>query len=84
MTDIIESKHDRVVGKLGRPEMIRLGLAMLGGILVLNAYLSGIFFAESIDGAARSLSAFVGAAILSLPIFVDACRDLVRGGDHAR
>ena len=82
MTDIIESKHDRVVGKLGRPEMIRLGLAMLGGILVLNAYLSGIFFAESIDGAARSLSAFVGAAILSLPIFVDACRDLVRGKVH--
>lgn len=78
----MESKHDRVVGKVGRPEMIRLGIAMLGGILVLNAYLSGLFFSESIDSGARSVSAFLGAGILSLPIFFEALRDLIKGKVH--
>lgn len=60
-------------------ETLRLVLAMLGGVLVLNAYLSEIFFADAIDPFAIRLSALVGALILAVPIFIAAVRDLVRG-----
>lgn len=68
--------------KLGKPEMYRLAIALFGGILVLNSYLSRVFFADSIDEIARDASAFLGALILSLPIFFEAVHDLVRGKVH--
>lgn len=68
--------------RVGHAEMIRLGIALLGGILVLNSYLSKLFFSSSVDVIARDLSAFIGALMLSLPIFWEAARDLVRGKVH--
>jgi Cd2+/Zn2+-exporting ATPase len=72
----IERKPD---GKVTRSDMIRLGIALLGGILVLNSYLAKLFFAEAIDEVARDLSAFVGAFMLGLPIFWEAVKNLVKG-----
>ncbi len=66
-------------GKVTRSDMIRLGVALLGGILVLNSYLAKLFFAEAIDEVARDLSAFVGAVMLGLPIFWEAIKNLVKG-----
>ncbi len=68
--------------KAMRPEMIRLGIALLGGILVLNSYLSKVLFSGAIDPTAMELSAFIGALMLSLPIFWEAVRDLIRGKVH--
>jgi len=60
-------------------EMRRLGIALLGGILVFNSYLSSLLFADSIDPIARELSAFIGALILTTPICWDAARNLLKG-----
>ena len=60
-------------------ESFRLGLAMFGGILVLNSYIGRTFFATAIDPFAIELSAIAGALILSFPIFSSAVRDLVAG-----
>jgi len=60
-------------------ETIRLGVAIFGGILVLNSYLASLFFSKSIDPFAIALSAIVGALILAIPIWVSAVRDLVQG-----
>ena len=68
--------------KVGMPEMYRLGIALFGGILVLNCYLSRVFFSDAIDETARDFSALAGALILSLPIFFEAIRDLVKGKVH--
>ena len=68
--------------KAMRPEIIRLGIALLGGILVLNSYLTKVFFKESVDPAASNLSAFLGALVLSLPIFWEAIHDLIKGKIH--
>ena len=43
--------------KVGKPEMLRLGIALFGGILVLNCYLSRVFFPNAIDETARDFSA---------------------------
>ena len=68
--------------KVGKPEMLRLGIALFGGILVLNCYLSRVFFPNAIDETARDFSALAGALILSLPIFFEAIRDLIKGKVH--
>ena len=68
--------------KVGKPEMLRLGIALFGGILVLNCYLSRVFFPNAIDETARDFSALIGALILSLPIFFEAIRDLIKGKVH--
>ena len=68
--------------KVGKPEMFRLGIALFGGILVLNCYLSRVFFSNAIDETARDFSALIGALILSLPIFFEAIRDLIQGKVH--
>lgn len=68
--------------KGGRAEKIRLSIALLGGILVLNSYLSKLLFSSAVDAIARDLSAFIGALMLSLPIFWEAARDLIRGKVH--
>ena len=68
--------------KVGKPEMLRLGIALFGGILVLNCYLSRVFFSEAIDETARDFSALAGALILSIPIFYEALRDLCKGKVH--
>ena len=68
--------------KVGKPEMFRLGIALFGGILVLNCYLSRVFFSNAIDETARDFSALIGALILSLPIFFEAIRDLIKGKVH--
>ena len=65
-----------------RPEMMRLGVALLGGILVLNSYLAHVLFKDSVDPVARDMSAFLGAIMLSLPIFFEAVRDLMKGKVH--
>lgn len=68
--------------KVGNAEMTRLGIALLGGILVLNSYLSKLLFTTAVDVNARDLSAFIGALMLSMPIFWEAARDLIRGKVH--
>jgi hypothetical protein len=65
-----------------RPEFIRLGIALLGGILVLNSYLAKVLFGAHVDPVARDLSAFIGALMLSLPIFWEAACDLIQGKVH--
>ena len=60
-----------------RPEIIRLGIALLGGILVLNSYMSKVLFKGAVDPAASNLSAFLCALVLSLPIFWEAIHDLI-------
>ena len=68
--------------KATRSDMTRLGIALLGGILVLNSYLSKLFFADAVDEIARDLSAFVGAFMLCVPIFWEAVKYLFKG--HVR
>ncbi|MBR4673285.1 MAG: cation-translocating P-type ATPase [Victivallales bacterium] len=65
-----------------RPEIIRLGIALLGGILVLNAYLAKVLFPNAVDPVAREFSSFIGALMLSLPIFWEAVCDLLKGKVH--
>ena len=65
-----------------RPEIIRLGIALLGGILVLNAYLAKVLFPNAVDPVAREFSSFIGALMLSLPIFWEAVCDLLKGKIH--
>ncbi|MBO4513189.1 MAG: cation-translocating P-type ATPase [Victivallales bacterium] len=65
-----------------KPEIIRLAVALLGGILVLNSYLARVLFGKTIDPVASEFSAFIGALILSLPIFWEAICDLIKGKIH--
>ena len=60
-------------------ETFRLGLAIFGGILVLNSYVAKMFLSAYVDPLAAEASAIVGALLLSMPIFISAVRDLVRG-----
>ncbi|MFO7820894.1 MAG: cation-translocating P-type ATPase [Lentisphaeria bacterium] len=60
-------------------EHISLTVAVIGGILVLNSYLAVKFFPGWIDPFAINLSALIGALILSIPIFISAVKDLLRG-----
>ena len=76
------ASHGNGESKVGKPEMLRLGIALFGGILVLNCYLSRVFFSEAIDETARDFSALAGALILSIPIFYEALRDLCKGKVH--
>ncbi len=69
------SVHDP---KALRPEMMRLGVALVGGILVLNSYLARVFFSRWIDAQAMEISAFLGALMLSIPIFWEAACDLFK------
>ncbi len=69
----------RQITQVTRSDMGRLGLALFGGILVLNSYLASLFFTGSIDAFAMKWSALLGALILSVPIFWEAARDLFRG-----
>ncbi len=62
-----------------RSETRMLKVALFGGILVLNSYLSKYLFSAKIDPIARDLSAFLGAAILSIPIFWETLTDLYKG-----
>jgi len=71
--------ESKAPNKATRTEMTRLGIALFGGILVLNSYLSTMLFSNVIDDVARDISAFLGALILSCPIFWGACRDLYKG-----
>lgn len=63
----------------GRREAMRLALALLGGILVLNSWLATKYFPNAIDAEAAQLSAAIGAVLLAAPIFVAAVRDLMAG-----
>jgi Zn2+/Cd2+-exporting ATPase len=60
-------------------EATHIGLALGGGILVLNSYLANRFFATAIDPFAVTLSGLLGALLLSLPIFWSAGKDLIQG-----
>jgi Zn2+/Cd2+-exporting ATPase len=63
----------------GKLDALRIGLAALGGILVLNSFLARKFFSGTIHAEAAQLSAAVGAIILGTPILISAIRDLLRG-----
>lgn len=65
--------------KASRTDLTRLGIALFGGILVLNSYLSKFFFNDAIGDVARDLSAFIGALMLGIPIFWEAARNLCHG-----
>ncbi|NLF93278.1 MAG: cation-translocating P-type ATPase [Oligosphaeraceae bacterium] len=65
--------------KASRSDMTRLGIALFGGILVLNSYLAKVFFSDLTDAIARDASAFLGAVILAVPIFWEAIHNLYRG-----
>jgi Cd2+/Zn2+-exporting ATPase len=60
--------------------MARLRTAMVGGCLVLNAYLLPLAFPN--QTLAAELSAIAGAIILTLPILATAFRDLIVGHVH--
>ena len=60
-------------------ESVRLGVAILGGILVLNSYIAQAFFSKAVDPFAIELSAIIGALILGVPILLTAVRDLLAG-----
>ena len=57
--------------------MGRIGFAVVGGFLIVNYYLLGWLMPEL--QFAASLSAFLGAVILALPIVVTAIKDLCEG-----
>ena len=67
------------VTRVTKSDMGRLGIALFGGILVLNYYLARLFFTGAIDGFAMKLSALVGAVLLSIPIYWEAVKDLCHG-----
>lgn len=67
------------VTRVTKSDMGRLGIALFGGILVLNYYLARLFFTGAIDSFAMRLSALIGAIILSLPIYWEAVKDLCHG-----
>lgn len=77
-----EARKGVIGSKSMQPEIIRLGIALLGGILVLNSYLARVLFHTAVDPIASELSAFLGALMLSLPIFWEAGRDLIKGKVH--
>lgn len=58
---------------------VSLFVALLGGVLVVNAYLAERFLQDWIDPTAATFSALAGALILSVPIIWTAVRDLVKG-----
>ena len=57
--------------------MGRIGFAVVGGFLIINHYLLNWLMPEL--GFAASLSAFLGAVILALPIVITAVKDLYEG-----
>lgn len=57
--------------------MGRIGFAVVGGFLIINHYLLNWLMPEL--GFAASLSAFLGAVILALPIIITAVKDLCEG-----
>lgn len=75
LTDIMD--HQK--GQDAHDDAGRIGLAILGGILVLNSYVAEKFFSGGIDAFAILLSALIGSLLLALPIFWSAVKDLVQG-----
>jgi len=61
--------HSRSIG--------RLGLAMVGGIFVLNSYL--LEWLQPDQPLSSDLSAAIGSIILAFPIFLETIRDLTKG-----
>jgi Cd2+/Zn2+-exporting ATPase len=60
--------------------MAKLGLALVGGLFILNSYL--IAWLLPGQAFAADAAAVIGAVILSLPIFLTALRDLAVGRIH--
>jgi len=79
VSDILDEKARRESSGHGHSETSRIGLALFGGILVLNSYLADRFFPGVIDPFAAMLSGLLGALVLALPIFWAAGRDLIQG-----
>ncbi len=63
----------------GRGDAVRIGLALFGGILVLNSYLAERFLRHTVDPFAVLFSGLAGALVLSLPILWSAAKDLIQG-----
>ncbi len=70
--------HGATPGREGQEKM-RLLVAFVGGILVLNSYLAKVFLSAYLDPFAIELSAIAGALILAVPIIWSAIRDLLSG-----
>jgi Cd2+/Zn2+-exporting ATPase len=60
--------------------MAKLGLALCGGLFILNSYLLSWLLPE--QAFAADAAAVLGAAILATPIFLTALRDLAVGRIH--
>lgn len=60
-------------------ETIRLGVAITGGLLVLNSYLAEFLLPRALDPVAIELSALLGALILAVPILWTSAKDIIRG-----
>jgi len=74
-----KARQDAAGHSVGHSEATRIGLALFGGILVLNSYLAERFLARTVDPFAVLLSGLIGAVLLSLPIFWSAAKDLIQG-----
>lgn len=61
--------------------MARISWAVIGGFLILNSYLLPWIFQDTYTFSAE-LCAFIGAAILALPIIWTAIKDLAEGRVH--
>lgn len=61
--------HDRTLGKLG--------LALSGGIFILNSYILNWVFPGQVF--ASELSAIIGAVMMAMPIIITALKDLYHG-----
>ena len=79
VTEIMDRKARHAAGGRGHGDATRIGVALFGGILVLNSYLANRFLQGTIDPFAAMLSGLTGALLLSLPIFWSAGRDLLQG-----
>ena len=60
--------------------LIRIAGTFLGGAFILNAYISDYLFSDSAE--IGSISALLGAILLSAPIIAGAVKDLIKGRMH--
>ncbi|MBN2449831.1 MAG: cation-translocating P-type ATPase [Lentisphaeria bacterium] len=78
-TEILDRERRRGPAGHGHGDVVTIGVAVFGGILILNSYLAEKLFSRTVDPFAVLLSALLGSLILALPILWSAIKDLVRG-----
>lgn len=77
-SDSIETENGKG-GHQHHHATVNLTAALLGGVLIANAYVAESFCKNWIDPTAATFSALLGALILALPIIYTAVVDLVKG-----